>query len=455
MNAHGLSSLLRRQHLLPLTLFCLLSLVVVCGFVASRAQSPTEGEREVVEKIPKHLPIKVKIKKPEKLKDARDEDWLGELEVEVTNTGTKPIYYLYISVFLPDVFAPNGHNFGFPLEYGRTRLVVLSEPVRPDDVPLLPGEVVVLKVPAEQAELWRRGRAKGDRANPKKIEFIFDNLNFGDGTGFRGGKPLPEVKERSANDTCPGGDGNAVGAASAADPPRSYFPDMASLATYLPPPASLVPAFFFDRPASSAPAVRQDLCCTSPCSRLKDATDQGCECPVGERRIVQSASCSDPEGSCGSIIYESFQCMVNGQERFCERSRIDPTCAPPTPTPTPTPECTPPGPQPNICCKPKLMQPDPNLSGFAYGTVTPPTTLNARGRESTAASSSVGRWSAKRPMATITDLQPGQMAALHAVPPRPRRPSGRLVRAGIAPSRPRPTPAARSCPWRTALTTTV
>lgn len=115
--------------------------------------------------------------------------------------------------------------------------------------------------------------------------------------------------------------------------------------------------------------MRQDLCCGSGCSRLKEATDQGCECPVGSRDIVRSASCSDPAASCGSIIYESFECIVNGQIRFCERSIIDPTCAPPTPTPTLA--CTPTEPQPNPCCKPKFMQPDPNLSGFCIWNCNP------------------------------------------------------------------------------------
>ena len=234
----------RRQNLVPLTATCLFLIVAVCGFVAGRAQSPPEEEREVVEKIPKHLPIKVKIKKPEKVKDAKNEDWLGELEVEVTNTGTKPIYYLHISVFLPDVFAPTGRNFGYPLQYGRDKLVVLDEPVLPEDVAIQPGEVVVLMVPAEQAELWKRGRERGDRTNPKKIEFILNNLNFGDGTGFVGGKPIPEPRERGAKVPCSGGGNNAREAASVAYPPRSHFPDVASLATYLPTPVSLVPAFF-------------------------------------------------------------------------------------------------------------------------------------------------------------------------------------------------------------------
>ncbi len=196
MNAHSSRSTFSRRNFVPLTAFFLLALVFVFGISAGTAQSDEQEEREVVEKIPRHLPIKVKVKKPEKLKDAQNEDWLGEVELEVTNTGTKPIYYLYISLHLPDVFAPTGHPFALGFKYGRTALIDLDEPVRPDDVPLPPGGVVVLKVPAEQPVLWRRGRAKGDRPNPKKIELIFRNLNFGDGTGFIGstGKPLPEGK---------------------------------------------------------------------------------------------------------------------------------------------------------------------------------------------------------------------------------------------------------------------
>jgi hypothetical protein len=255
MNAHSFRPTFRRQKFVPLTAAFLLLLVFVCGFVASRAQeSPPEGEREVVEKIPKHLPIKFKVKKPEKLKDAKNEEWLGELEVEVTNTGTKPIYYLHISVSLPDVFAPSGLNLGFPLEYGRVDLISISEPVRPDDVPIQPGGVVVLKVPENPVEAWKLRRARGERTNPKKIVFRFNYLNFGDGTGFVGGKPIPELRERGAHAPCTGGDNNAGEAASVAYPPRSYFPDIASLATYLPPPVSLVPAFFFGRPTSPAPS---------------------------------------------------------------------------------------------------------------------------------------------------------------------------------------------------------
>lgn len=246
MNAHNFRSILCRRNLLPLTVTCLFLVVAVCGFVGSRAQqSPPEGEREVVEKIPKHLPIKVKVKKPEKLKDAQNEDWLGDVELEVTNTGTKPIYYLHISAYLPDVISPGGHNFGFILEYGRPALIALDEPVRPDDVPIRPDEVVILKVPADNVQAWKLFRANGKAANPKKLEFIFNYLNFGDGTGYVGsdGKLLPEVRERGANGSCPGGD-KAGEVKPVMGPPRYHFPELVSLANYLPPPADLAPAFF-------------------------------------------------------------------------------------------------------------------------------------------------------------------------------------------------------------------
>jgi hypothetical protein len=203
VHAHRLRPMLRRRNLVPF----LLLLVAMWGFVGSRAQQPPpEGGREGLDKIPKHLPIKVRVKKPERLKDAQNEDWLGELEVEVTNTGTKPIYFLKIVLDLPDVVASNGLNIAYPLEHGRGELISFSEPLRPDDVPIQPGGVVALSLRADEVEGWNRARVKGELTNPKKIEFFFQQINFGDGTGFvgTGGVSIPEKKRggQSFND-CP------------------------------------------------------------------------------------------------------------------------------------------------------------------------------------------------------------------------------------------------------------
>jgi|GEM_PF-1364385 len=261
MNAHRLRSPFGRRNLLPSASAFLLSVVAAYGFAVSRAQEPSpptpEGGREVVYKIPEHLPIKVKVRKPERLKDEKNEGWLGELELEVTNTGTKPIYYVDIIIDMPDVFAPNGLNLAYPVKYGRDELFSFREPVRPDDVPIEPGESAVLSVTESEAEGWRRGRAKEVLSNPKKVEFLFYVINFGDGTGFLGptGEPMPKRRERGANAPCAGDDARAVEAASAAYPPRSYFPEVASLAAFIPQPAGLVPAFLFGKAASPAPAT--------------------------------------------------------------------------------------------------------------------------------------------------------------------------------------------------------
>ena len=213
MDAHSARRIIRRESLAPLTIALLLPLVLAFGLTSGGAQSDEKKEREVVDKIPKHVPIKVKVKKPERLKDLENEDWLGELEVEVTNTGTKPIYYFSISIYMPDVLAPTGSNMGYRLSYGRSKLVSIMEPVLRDDVPIHPGGVVVLRAPEDAAEGWKRVRAEGKVTNPKKLEFIFHGLNFGDGTGFVGtdGRPLPEPRERGANAPCAGGDNDAGG----------------------------------------------------------------------------------------------------------------------------------------------------------------------------------------------------------------------------------------------------
>jgi uncharacterized ubiquitin-like protein YukD len=49
-------------------------------------------EREIDNQIPKHLPIKVTIKNLEKVKKLDNEEWMRDLEIEIKNTGEKPIY---------------------------------------------------------------------------------------------------------------------------------------------------------------------------------------------------------------------------------------------------------------------------------------------------------------------------------------------------------------------------
>lgn len=85
----------------------------------SRAQS--SSERIVEFTIPKHVPIKVKLKreKEKAIKDLRNEKWYQDFQIEVTNTSDKPIYFLDLWLILPELINPSGRPDGFVLKYGR------------------------------------------------------------------------------------------------------------------------------------------------------------------------------------------------------------------------------------------------------------------------------------------------------------------------------------------------
>src|SRR5215212_7525461 len=85
------------------TFFRLCFLCLAFAVTPSLAQSPEE--RELEDRIPKHLPIKVKIKKEkeEAFKDLKNEKWVRDFELEITNTGDKPIYFLSLLIDLPEI----------------------------------------------------------------------------------------------------------------------------------------------------------------------------------------------------------------------------------------------------------------------------------------------------------------------------------------------------------------
>lgn len=344
-----------RRSLIILVAFVSL-LAAIFGIMSGAAQTPEKEEREVEDKIPKHLPIKVKVKKEEKLKDLKNDEWLRDLEVEVTNTGIKPIYFMEIYLDLPNAL-DDERDTVYTLYYGRPELIRFEESVRPDDVPLKPGETITLKVADLENEMvsWKHFRAKGRLRNPKKLHFKFVLMNFGDGTGFVGpdGTPIPEKREGSSIGKCGGGREGAETAVASNSPPR-YLIDSAYLPTmYLSPPVSFMTAAFFAGTSSPKPSAKRDVCCpVANCTRIRINQDQGCPCE-GLRNIVESASCSDPRGSCSTIEYKTKTCFVNGFEFDCEESFPGPPCGAPTPTPTPTSTPTPiacPQPPPLSCC---------------------------------------------------------------------------------------------------------
>lgn len=196
---HILSPLRRRQRTL-LQIVLLTSLLAACavGLATSSAQQSQEEEREFKSTIPEHVPIKVKLKNEQSFKRMKNKNWAREMEIEVKNTGSKPIYYLYVIIVMPDVLT-DGNAMSLRTAYGRKQLAFLETPLEMDDVPIQPGESITLKLRERQARAYEQWRDTEKRHDPKKIEVEIQAINFGDGTGFSGrqGRPDRAIKKSS------------------------------------------------------------------------------------------------------------------------------------------------------------------------------------------------------------------------------------------------------------------
>lgn len=204
MNAHKLFSHLRNLKPAVLAATLLASFLVLCavGIVSSMAQSAQDDateERKFENTIPAHVPLKVKLKNEQSFKDLKNKKWARELEIEVRNIGNKPIYFMYMVIFLPDMIV-NGNPAGFQVTYGRKELVRLNTSIQPDDVPIRPGEVATLRISEAQVRGFEKLIDEEKRGFPKKVEFDLQLINFGDGTGLRSkqGRPHPDPNRKRA-----------------------------------------------------------------------------------------------------------------------------------------------------------------------------------------------------------------------------------------------------------------
>ena len=151
-------------------------------------------ERVFENKIPAHIPIKVTIKKEKEqsFKDLKNDKWLSEFELEVTNTGDRPIYYLEIVMDSGVKFEGSGPNIVFPLRYGRSGLGDIVTKATSDDVPIKPGETVTLI--SLQAATWEMGLREKRWTEATNLKTEIQVLSFGDGTGYWGNELYPPPK---------------------------------------------------------------------------------------------------------------------------------------------------------------------------------------------------------------------------------------------------------------------
>jgi hypothetical protein len=308
-------------------------------------------EREFEDKIPKHLPIKVKLKNPEKVKNLQNENWLRELEIEVENRADKPIYYLRFAVVLPDTKTENNRGLAFPIQYGRDELSDYSTLPQPSDVPIKPGESYSFKIPVNLQQGWehfvaRRGISKNV---PKKVQFIFQDLNFGDGTGFTimDGVPV-DIHKKRADGACVNDKKGGISTSAASTLSGRLFIPALQRQTFLP--ASFLPVNLSLADSSKLIAtslLSSDICCPgSSCDYIKNVKHTCCGMTVNK---VGSAACSDPLGGCRTYFSEDVSCN-NDIGTFCIEDFLI-SCPTPTPTPPPTPS---PSGTPTPCPTPTL-----------------------------------------------------------------------------------------------------
>jgi hypothetical protein len=196
---------LRKRLFLFFIIFLVAVLLLTGMFSLSVAQSIEE--RELEDRIPKHLPIKVKIKKEKEkaFKDLKNEKWIRDFQLEITNTGNKPIYFLSFILDMPEITAPDGIGMAFSIHYGRGYLGDIGNKAEPGDVPIQPGETYVFSFPDIVVESWAIFKKRENKLDPKKLILLCQILSFGDGTGFVGtdGKSLPRPpNETSSQEGC-------------------------------------------------------------------------------------------------------------------------------------------------------------------------------------------------------------------------------------------------------------
>lgn len=168
----------------------LITFAIIKVTISTTAQS-SQSKRQLDDRVPGHLPIKVKIKKEkqEGFQDLKNERWARDFELEVTNTGNRPIYALSLLWMLEEVKMPDGNPYGSTFRYGRSEFITVpGERPKPEDIPIQPGETYVFKLSNSSVEGWENWAKKNHLSQPKSIQIFLNFICFGDGTGWEGPK---------------------------------------------------------------------------------------------------------------------------------------------------------------------------------------------------------------------------------------------------------------------------
>ena len=158
-----------------------------------QSTSAQQRRRAFESNLPKEIPIKVKIKKDKEAAalDPKNKNWFRDIEIEVTNTSNKPIYYLRLDI-VTDVRNDDLLTMVFPLRWGRPELSDLNLKPGPNDIQIKPKATQVLTLPTHIVSIlddndkheWEAWRDKYKKNDPMKLEVSVTTVSFGDGSGI-------------------------------------------------------------------------------------------------------------------------------------------------------------------------------------------------------------------------------------------------------------------------------
>jgi len=352
-------------NLLGKTLAAALALAVISFLViASRTTSSSAAaqERILENKIPSHIPIKIKIKKEKEqsFKNLKNEKWLREFELEVTNTGDKPIYYFEITMDTDVKFEGSGPEIVFPLRYGRPELGDIVTKATSDDVPVKPGETIILT--AGSVTAWERGVREKRWPEATKFRAELQILSFGDGTGYFGTTVYPppgKPKTAAKNNKLPPSQKARAGPRRALNGKLSAHSKNSSMFNQ---PTFMSANFLSSENVINArsSAMQPLVTCMFPeCTPVIPWTGYVCydNDPENSECRIQNRPTPDPiNGVCKELELRSVLCMAGSVSYACQKINVFDCGFGPTPTPSPSPSSSP---QPCQYCN------DPNALGPA------------------------------------------------------------------------------------------
>jgi hypothetical protein len=312
-------------------------------------------ERVLENKIPPHIPIRIKIKKEKEqsFKDLKNEKWLREFELEITNTGDKPIYFLYLTMGT-NVKVDNGLEMVYPLTYGRGELGDIVTRATSDDVPIKPGETINLNI--GEVPYWEKGVREKRWPESTKFTAEIQVLSFGDGTGYFGAQLFP-----------PPGRHEVVNGKSPQRPKARARPDLKKVgavptsASVFTQPTFLSANFLSSESEVNTPSttVPMSVSCQFPeCTPVIPWTGYVCWDNPGRTSCkLQNRPTPDQiNGICKELELKTTECLAGDIPYLCQVINVYECGFGPGPEPSPSPS---PSPEPCEYCS------DPNASGPA------------------------------------------------------------------------------------------